>query len=300
MNAFCIRRCELFADQKIGDAIFRVMYDSAAIGEVLYSGVLSPTMSITMIALAMTLLCGQFSNEPLIPILAGLAMSAVAITSALFGRRLRDQSQRMREHGSAVMAAFEERIDQVQLIKAFGQEAREIAAVDAESRGSYHATLTMLLLIMTMLLAGDTGPRTAGRSRCLPPDVRGHRQPHHAGRRRTAGRLRHDTRQADDCVGFGMDMVAGTNCGMRGFIACSTTCRTPRYRAGVVNWRNVFARSSFAMLVSATSRMRRSSNKFSSGSLLASWLASRVQAARARARWSTASHVSSSRRPERF
>jgi ABC-type multidrug transport system fused ATPase/permease subunit len=50
------------------------------------------------------------------------------------------------------MAAFEERIDQVQLIKAFGQEAREIAAVDAESRGSYHATLTMLVLIMTLLL----------------------------------------------------------------------------------------------------------------------------------------------------
>jgi len=142
----------LFADQKIGDAIFRVMYDSAAIGEVLYAGVLSPAMSITMIALAMAVLCGQFSNEPLIPILAGLAMPAVAITSALFGRRLRNQSQRMREHGSAVMAAFEERIDQVQLIKAFGQEAREIAAVDAESRGSYHATLTMLVLIMTMLL----------------------------------------------------------------------------------------------------------------------------------------------------
>ena len=141
-----------FADQKIGDAIFRVMYDSAAIGEVLCSGVLSPTMSLAMIALAMAVLWGQFSNEPLIPILAGLAMSAVAITSALFGRRLRDQSQRMREHGSAVMAAFEERLDQVQLIKAFGQEAREIAAVDAESRGSYHATLTMLLLIMTMLL----------------------------------------------------------------------------------------------------------------------------------------------------
>jgi ABC-type multidrug transport system fused ATPase/permease subunit len=136
------------------------MYDSAAIGEVLYSGVLSPAMSITMIALAMAVLCGQFSNEPLIPILGGLAMPAVAITSALFGRRLRDQSQRMREHGSAVMAAFEERIDQVQLIKAFGREAREIAAVDAESRGSYHATLTMLVLIMTLLLL--TIPLLAG------------------------------------------------------------------------------------------------------------------------------------------
>lgn len=142
----------LFADQKIGDAVFRVMYDSAAIGEVLYSGVLSPAMSITMIVLAMTVLWGQFRSEPLIPILAGLALPAAGLASALFGRRLRDQSQQMREHGSAVMAAFEERIGQVQLVKAFGQEAREIAAVDAESRGSFHATLTMVVLIMTMLL----------------------------------------------------------------------------------------------------------------------------------------------------
>jgi ATP-binding cassette subfamily B protein len=142
----------LFADQKIGDAVFRVMYDSAAIGEVLYSGVLSPAMSFTMIALAMLVLSRQFGSEPLIPILAALALPAVGLASALFGRRLRDQSQQMRQWGSAVMAAFEERVDQVQLIKAFGQEARELAAVDASSRGSFRATLTMVVLVMAMLL----------------------------------------------------------------------------------------------------------------------------------------------------
>jgi len=142
----------LFADQKIGDAVFRVMYDSAAIGEVLYSGVLSPVISITMIGLAVGVLWGQFRDEPLIPILAGAALPAVALASMLFGRRLRDQSQRMREQGSAVMATFEEHIAQVQLIKAFGQEAREIGAVDRASRGSYYAALMMVVLIMTMLL----------------------------------------------------------------------------------------------------------------------------------------------------
>jgi ABC-type multidrug transport system fused ATPase/permease subunit len=142
----------LFSEQKIGDAVFRVMYDSAAIGEVLHSGVLSPVMSITMIALSLAVLGRQFSSEPLIPILAGLALPAAALASALFGGRLRRQSQQMRERGSAVMAAFEERIAQVQLIKAFGQEAREIAAVDSESRGSFHATLVMVVLIMAMLL----------------------------------------------------------------------------------------------------------------------------------------------------
>src|SRR5690242_21301791 len=114
----------LLVDQKIGDAVFRVMYDSASIGDVLYSGLLAPAMSITMIALVSALLWTQFKNEPLIPILACSALPAVAFASVLFGRRLRDQSQQMREHGSAVMAAFEQRISQIHLVKAFGQEAR--------------------------------------------------------------------------------------------------------------------------------------------------------------------------------
>ncbi|MBV8770834.1 MAG: ABC transporter ATP-binding protein [Deltaproteobacteria bacterium] len=142
----------LFDDQKIGDAVFRVMYDSAAIGEVLYSGLLAPAMSITMIALASAVLSTHFANEPLIPILACLALPGVVLASLLFSRRLRDQSQRMREHGSAVMAAFEQRIAQVHLVKAFGQEAREIAVVDTESRGSFDATLMMVVLVLAMLL----------------------------------------------------------------------------------------------------------------------------------------------------
>jgi ATP-binding cassette, subfamily B, bacterial len=143
---------QLFADQKIGDAVFRVMYDTAAIGEVLYLGVLSPAMSITMIALALAVLWGHFHNEPLIPMLACMTLPAIVASSMLIGRRLRDQSQQMRERGSAVMAAFEERLAQVYLIKAFGQETRETSRVDAASRGSFSATLMMIVLVMSILL----------------------------------------------------------------------------------------------------------------------------------------------------
>ncbi|HJU11905.1 MAG TPA: ABC transporter ATP-binding protein, partial [Candidatus Binataceae bacterium] len=142
----------LFADQKIGDAVFRVMYDSAAIGEVLYSGVLSPVLSITMIALTTAVLWEHFRNEPLIPILAAVALPVVTMASFFFGPWLRNQSQRMREQGSAVMAAFEERLAQVHLVRAFGQEERETAAIDVESRSSFTATLKMIVLVMLLLL----------------------------------------------------------------------------------------------------------------------------------------------------
>ena len=142
----------LYADQKIGDAVFRVMYDSASIGPIFYRGVLAPIMSVVMFVMAMVVLSLQFSNEPGIIIVAILFLPVIAIGSTFFGRALRDQSQSMRETGSNVMAAFEERVAQVQLIKAFGQEARETAVVEAASWASYRSTLRMLAIIFVLAL----------------------------------------------------------------------------------------------------------------------------------------------------
>jgi ABC-type multidrug transport system fused ATPase/permease subunit len=143
---------KLYADQKIGDAVFRVMHDSAAIGGVLYDGIMAPVLSIAAFVMALTILTLQFSNEPLIPILAALILPVVAIGSGLFGRAFRDQGQVMRERGSDVMAAFEERIAQVQLIKALGQEDRERTAVDTASWRSFAATLRILIIVLIVIL----------------------------------------------------------------------------------------------------------------------------------------------------
>ncbi|MGA6972543.1 MAG: ABC transporter ATP-binding protein [Candidatus Binatus sp.] len=142
----------LYADQKIGDAVFRVMYDSASIGPLFYDGVLAPIMSIVMFAMAMLVLSAQFSNQPVIVVAAILFLPVVAVGSGFFGRAIRAQSQKMRESGSNVMAAFEERVAQVQLIKAFGQESRETAVVDAASWQSYRSTLRMLAIFFAAAL----------------------------------------------------------------------------------------------------------------------------------------------------
>ncbi|MHB8383070.1 MAG: ABC transporter ATP-binding protein [Candidatus Binataceae bacterium] len=149
---FLRSRLGLFADQKLGDAVFRVMHDSASIGAVLYTAVLAPLMSIVMFAMVLLVLWMQFPGERIIPILAALMLPAIAIGSALFGRLLRDQSQNMRERGSDVMAAFEERIALVSVIKAFGTENREAGAVDTASWESYRATLKMLAIGLALTL----------------------------------------------------------------------------------------------------------------------------------------------------
>ncbi|HSR57148.1 MAG TPA: ABC transporter ATP-binding protein, partial [Candidatus Binataceae bacterium] len=142
----------LFGDQKIGDAVFRVMHDSAGVAEVFYTGVLGPVLSLVMFGLALTVLSFQFSNEPMIPIAAACILPVVALGSALFARIFRDQVQRMRERGSNVMAVFEERLAHVHLIKAYGTEAHETQTVDIASWESYRATLKLIIYILASIL----------------------------------------------------------------------------------------------------------------------------------------------------
>jgi len=142
----------LYSDQKIGDAVFRVMHDTASIGAVLYAGVLAPCMALAMFVLAIAVLGIQFRSEPLIPIIAALMLPVIGAGTSMFGGWLRGQSQRMRERGSHVMAAFEERLAHVHLIKAFGNEDNEGRAIDEASWSSYRATLKMILIFSLMFL----------------------------------------------------------------------------------------------------------------------------------------------------
>ncbi len=142
----------LYGDQKIGDAVFRVMNDSAAINEVFYRGVLAPIMSITMFVCALIVISAQFSNEPMIPIGCAMILPLVALGGALFTRVFRDRAQTMRERGSNIMAVFEERLANVHLIKAYGAEGRESDTVDRASWNSYSATLKFIGFILAMVV----------------------------------------------------------------------------------------------------------------------------------------------------
>ena len=151
-RAFMMSPLGMYSDQKIGDAVFRVMHDSAAVSSVFYRGVLAPITSIVMFLMALVVLVAQFPNQPLIPAIAALFLPVFAIFATLFGKALRNQSQEMRERGANVMAEFEERLSQVQLIKAFGREAHESESIDRASWKSFRSTLRMLAIFVAIAL----------------------------------------------------------------------------------------------------------------------------------------------------
>ena len=151
-RAFMTSPLGIYSDQKIGDAVFRVMHDSAAVSSVFYRGVLAPMTSIIMFLMTLVVLVAQFPSEPLIPALAALCLPVFAVFATLFGKALRKQSQEMRQRGSQVMAEFEERLAQVQVIKAFGREAHESESIYRASWNSFRSTLRMLVIIMAIAI----------------------------------------------------------------------------------------------------------------------------------------------------
>jgi ABC-type multidrug transport system fused ATPase/permease subunit len=142
---------QLYDEQKIGDAVFRVMNDSAGVGEIFYRGVLRPLMALTMFIGALVVITTKFRGEPMLPIGCALVMPMVAIVGTFFSRVFRNRAQTMRERGSDIMATFEERLANVQLIKAFGAEAHETRNVDTASWASYTATLKFVAFIALMI-----------------------------------------------------------------------------------------------------------------------------------------------------
>src|SRR5262249_44512462 len=58
-QAFMNSPLGMYSDQKIGDAVFRVMHDSAAVSAVFYRGMLAPIPSVIMFILALAVLWAE-------------------------------------------------------------------------------------------------------------------------------------------------------------------------------------------------------------------------------------------------
>jgi len=129
------------------------MYDSASIGPVFYRGVLAPVASLIMFAMAIARPLLQFSNQPgdrrdcdfaFLPLVSArqwCLWPRDPCAEPVDARAWQRRDGRVRE-----------RVAQVQLIKAFGQEDRESTSVDSASWASYRATLKMLAIFSVIVI----------------------------------------------------------------------------------------------------------------------------------------------------
>jgi ABC-type multidrug transport system fused ATPase/permease subunit len=143
-----------FDEARIGDAIYRVLYDTPAITNTVYRVLLTPVGAPVAILASALLLRLSFGNHP--PIYwSALAMLPVSLSVGLaLGGILRRRMSRSRRAGSRATATAEESLSNVVVAQAFGAEAIERARFDAASWRAFSEFRGLVAASMALIACG--------------------------------------------------------------------------------------------------------------------------------------------------
>ncbi len=138
-------------DGTVGDAIYRIMYDTASITEGVYQIVLSPLASIPFAAVLVVLLASLFGDHPIIPALAFSLLGVGLIGTAPFAAAIRRWSRRSRVQGADATAALEEGLHNVAAVQALGAEAHHRAHFERASWATFTHWFRLVLVILVLI-----------------------------------------------------------------------------------------------------------------------------------------------------
>ncbi len=139
-----------FEDAKIGDAVFRVMYDTPAITNAVYRIVLTPIGALVFSVLVLTVMQQVFGDHPPL-VWAGGGLLAVSLVATWpFAARLRRRSAEARRAGSTTTSTLEEGLGNILAVQSLGGEERERRRFAQDSWASFG---THRSLVVTGMLA---------------------------------------------------------------------------------------------------------------------------------------------------
>ena len=137
-------------DQRIGDSIYRVLYDTPQINEIFYQIVHTPVMTITLfIAAALTMM----SAYPTVPELLWMSVVILPLwflVSSLFAPIVRRRGQAARAAGAVTTSTIEEGMDNVLAVQSLGGNKKERGRFGDDSQESFKRHRIQSLVWMTI------------------------------------------------------------------------------------------------------------------------------------------------------
>jgi len=142
-----------FDDERIGDAVYRVMYDTPAITEVCYWLLLAPVVNPVGIFLTVGALSLSFGDHPFL-VWSALAFLPIALISTYpFAAALRHRGERSREAGATTTSTVEEGMANILAVQSLGGQQRERERFAGDSWGSFTRYRSYLLVGIGAFLA---------------------------------------------------------------------------------------------------------------------------------------------------
>ena len=127
----------LLNDQRIGDSLYRVMYDTAAIQNVFFQTLMSPILAIATVFVILAVMSFNYGEAPELIWLAMLILPLQFVAMLPFPRLLRRRSQASRAAGSITTGNVEEGMSNVLAVQSLGGNARERRRFSAHSAESF-------------------------------------------------------------------------------------------------------------------------------------------------------------------
>jgi ABC-type multidrug transport system fused ATPase/permease subunit len=144
-----------FDDERIGDAIYRVMYDTPAITNACYRILLTPLVGPVMAAVTAVLLGLSFGGHPFVFWSAISLLPIVLLGTLPFAGALQRSSRESRSAGAVTTATAEESISNILAVQSLGGHNRQRAHFDRDSWHSFGRYRRVFLIkIAGFALAG--------------------------------------------------------------------------------------------------------------------------------------------------
>ena len=124
-------------DQRIGDSVYRVMYDTPSVNKIFFEIVFTPVLCITLFIVAVITMRSAYPDTPEIIYFAGALFPIWLVTTIPFSRVIRRRHQASRAAGTVVTGTIEEGMDNVLAVQSLGGNKKEKARFGADSEESF-------------------------------------------------------------------------------------------------------------------------------------------------------------------
>ncbi len=151
-----------FDDERIGDAVYRVMYDTPAITQVCYRMILTPIAAPIGILLMAWMLATLFGDDPWIVWSAMAVLPLTLLVTIPFSAVYRNRGERSRLAGSGTTSTLEEGVQNILAVQSLGAEALQRKRFDADSDRSFAEYRGMVRVVMGAIFVAVLAGGAAG------------------------------------------------------------------------------------------------------------------------------------------
>ena len=140
-------------DQRIGDAVYRVMYDVPAVNYIFYEVINRPLMTTIVFVFAAGTMHSAYPGHPEIIYMTLTLIPLYLLATVFFSGAMRRRGQATRASGTITTSTIEEGMDNVLAVQSLGGNKKEKDRFDGDSKESFkrHRAVIILYIIMGQL-----------------------------------------------------------------------------------------------------------------------------------------------------